>query len=68
MITDDVLFSSLRSMGHAIRTRKLSPVELTGTYLNRLETIGPGTVRTGWSVACSQLQIQGDQRDAAALG
>jgi aspartyl-tRNA(Asn)/glutamyl-tRNA(Gln) amidotransferase subunit A len=41
MITDDVLFSSLRSMGHAIRTRKLSPVELTETYLNRLETIGP---------------------------
>jgi peptide/nickel transport system ATP-binding protein len=34
----------------------------------RLETIGSGTVRTGWSVACSQLQIQGDQPDAAALG
>jgi peptide/nickel transport system ATP-binding protein len=32
-----------------------------------LETIGPGTVRTGWSVACSQIQIRGDQRDAAAF-
>jgi len=41
MITDDILFSSLRSMGEAIRTRKLSPVELTEAYLERLERIGP---------------------------
>ncbi|SDI20249.1 MULTISPECIES: ABC transporter ATP-binding protein [Bradyrhizobium] len=32
-----------------------------------LETIGPGTVRTGWSVACSQLQVPGDKRDSAAF-
>jgi aspartyl-tRNA(Asn)/glutamyl-tRNA(Gln) amidotransferase subunit A len=41
MISEDVLFSSVRSMGEAIRSRKLSPVELTEAYLQRLETIGP---------------------------
>src|SRR5580693_209563 len=41
MITDDILFSSVRSLGDAIRTRRLSPVELTEAYLKRLETIGP---------------------------
>jgi aspartyl-tRNA(Asn)/glutamyl-tRNA(Gln) amidotransferase subunit A len=41
MIPDDVLFSGLRSLGEAIRTRKLSPVELTEAYLHRLEYIGP---------------------------
>ncbi len=33
-----------------------------------LETIGPGTIRAGWSVACSQLNFQGDRRDAVAVG
>jgi peptide/nickel transport system ATP-binding protein len=33
-----------------------------------LETIGPGTIRTGWSVACSQLHTQGDRRDAVTFG
>ena len=41
MITEDVLFSSVRTLGEAIRTRKLSPVGLTEAYLHRLETIGP---------------------------
>src|SRR4051794_6372499 len=41
MVNDDLLFSSLRSMGDAIRTRRVSPVELTEAYLQRLETIGP---------------------------
>ncbi len=41
MISDDLLFSSLRSMGDAIRKRQVSPVELTEAYLQRLETIGP---------------------------
>ncbi|HEY2014776.1 MAG TPA: amidase [Bryobacteraceae bacterium] len=41
MVTEDILFSSVRSLGDAIRTRKLSPVELTEAYLKRLETIGP---------------------------
>ncbi|MES2193337.1 MAG: ABC transporter ATP-binding protein [Pseudomonadota bacterium] len=33
-----------------------------------LETIGPGAIRAGWSVACSQLNFQGDRRDAVAVG
>jgi peptide/nickel transport system ATP-binding protein len=33
-----------------------------------LETISPGALRAGWSVACCQLQLQGDHRDAAAVG
>lgn len=41
MMSDDILFSSVRSLGDAIKRRKLSPVELTNAYLTRLETIGP---------------------------
>lgn len=41
MVTDDILFSGVRSLSESIRTRKLSPVELTEAYLRRLETIGP---------------------------
>jgi aspartyl-tRNA(Asn)/glutamyl-tRNA(Gln) amidotransferase subunit A len=41
MVTEDILFSSVRALGESIRTRKLSPVELTEAYLKRLETIGP---------------------------
>jgi peptide/nickel transport system ATP-binding protein len=33
-----------------------------------LETITPGAIRAGWSVACSQLHFQGDRRDAVAVG
>lgn len=38
---DDVLFLSVRQLGERIRQRKLSPVELTQAYLERLEKIGP---------------------------
>jgi len=41
MVTDDILFSGIRSLGNSVRARKLSPVELTEAYLKRLETIGP---------------------------
>jgi aspartyl-tRNA(Asn)/glutamyl-tRNA(Gln) amidotransferase subunit A len=37
----NVVFSSVRELGELIRTRKLSPVEITEAYLTRLETIGP---------------------------
>jgi peptide/nickel transport system ATP-binding protein len=33
-----------------------------------LATITPGTIRTGWSVACSQLQPPGGRADAIAVG
>jgi aspartyl-tRNA(Asn)/glutamyl-tRNA(Gln) amidotransferase subunit A len=41
MINEAILFSSVRAQGEAIRAHKLSPVELTRAYLNRLEKIGP---------------------------
>ena len=45
MIGDDVLFAPVRDLGHLLRTRKVSSVELTRAYLGRLETIGPGLVQ-----------------------
>ncbi len=41
MISDDVFFWSVRAQGEAIKSGKLSPVELAEGYLNRLEKIGP---------------------------
>jgi len=41
MIGEEILFSSVRALGESVRKRKLSPVELTKAYLDRLETIGP---------------------------
>jgi aspartyl-tRNA(Asn)/glutamyl-tRNA(Gln) amidotransferase subunit A len=41
MLNDDVFFSSVRSLGNAIKSRQLSPIELTKAYLSRLEKIGP---------------------------
>ncbi len=41
MISEDIFFSGVRAQGEAIKARKLSPVELTEGYLNRLEKIGP---------------------------
>jgi len=41
MIGDDLLFSSVRELGALLRARKASSVELTDSYLHRLETIGP---------------------------
>jgi aspartyl-tRNA(Asn)/glutamyl-tRNA(Gln) amidotransferase subunit A len=36
-----VVFRSVRELGEAVRTRALSPVELTETFLDRLERLGP---------------------------
>lgn len=40
MITNDTLFLSVAELAVQIRARKLSPVELTEAYLQRLETAG----------------------------
>jgi aspartyl-tRNA(Asn)/glutamyl-tRNA(Gln) amidotransferase subunit A len=40
-VNDDVLFDSLAALGGLLRARKISSVELTRTYLDRLETLGP---------------------------
>jgi Asp-tRNA(Asn)/Glu-tRNA(Gln) amidotransferase A subunit family amidase len=44
----DVLFSSVRELGALLRQRKISSLELTRAYLDRLETLGPrlGAVAT----------------------
>ena len=40
MITNDTLFATVSELAAQIRARKLSPVELTEAYLQRLETVG----------------------------
>lgn len=41
MLTDETFFSSIQELGALLRSRRLSPVELTEGYLDRLEKIGP---------------------------
>lgn len=41
MLSDDIIFASITEQSALIKARKLSPVELTEKYLQRLETIGP---------------------------
>src|SRR5215212_9816062 len=40
MLPDDILYSSVTELGALIRARRVSPVELTESYLARLETVG----------------------------
>lgn len=40
-MTSSPVFLSIRALGDLIRTRQLSPVELTKVFLDRLETMGP---------------------------
>lgn len=37
----NAVYIPIRQLSELIRTRKISPIELTETFLNRLETIGP---------------------------
>jgi len=41
MLSEDILFLPVRELGERIRTRKLSPVALAESYLERSERIGP---------------------------
>jgi aspartyl-tRNA(Asn)/glutamyl-tRNA(Gln) amidotransferase subunit A len=41
VLTEDVLFLSVRELGERVRARKLSPVELAESYLYRAEKLGP---------------------------
>jgi aspartyl-tRNA(Asn)/glutamyl-tRNA(Gln) amidotransferase subunit A len=41
MSDHDMAFLSIRELAHLIRSRRLSPVELTKLYLDRLERLGP---------------------------
>src|SRR5262245_42419406 len=40
-INDDILFAPIRRQAEQIKDKRLSPVELTRAYLDRLENIGP---------------------------
>ncbi len=40
MLPDDILFSSITDLAAQIRARRISPVELTESYLERLDTAG----------------------------
>lgn len=40
-MNDDILFSDLSQLGQVLRDRKISSLELTRAYLDRLETLGP---------------------------
>jgi aspartyl-tRNA(Asn)/glutamyl-tRNA(Gln) amidotransferase subunit A len=48
MLSDDVLYLSVRELGSQIKARKIRPVQLTESYLARLEKFGPklGAVAT----------------------
>ena len=48
MLTDDILFLTVHELSAQIRAKKISPVELTRSYLDRLEKLGPrlGAVAT----------------------
>jgi len=41
VVGEDVLYLPIRQLGELLRTRKLSPVELTDSYLERSERLGP---------------------------
>ncbi|MDT4898346.1 MAG: hypothetical protein QOH25_3423 [Acidobacteriota bacterium] len=40
MLPDDILFSSITELATQIRARRISPIELTESYLERLDKIG----------------------------
>ncbi len=41
MLGEDILYLSVRELGERVRTRKISPVELTESYLARSQRLGP---------------------------
>ncbi len=40
MLSEDILFSSIKELAKQLRSKQISPVELTESYLQRLETLG----------------------------
>ncbi|HEX8173954.1 MAG TPA: amidase [Pyrinomonadaceae bacterium] len=40
MLSEDILYSSITELGRLLRARRISPVELTKSYLDRLERLG----------------------------
>ena len=63
MLSDDVLYMSVRDLGLQIKARKIRPVQLTESYLARLEKFGPklGAVATLTSRHALQLAKQAEK-------
>jgi len=40
MLSQEILFSSIKELARQLRSKQISPVELTESYLQRLETLG----------------------------
>jgi aspartyl-tRNA(Asn)/glutamyl-tRNA(Gln) amidotransferase subunit A len=63
MLSDDVLYMSVRELGSQIKARKIRPVQLTESYLARLEKFGAklGAVATLTSKHALQLARQAEK-------
>ena len=60
MISEDVLYLSVRELGNRIHARKLSPVELTEAYLERSQKYGP--LLNAYATLTPQLALQQARR------
>jgi aspartyl-tRNA(Asn)/glutamyl-tRNA(Gln) amidotransferase subunit A len=67
MLSDDILYLSVRELGTQLKARKISAVELTESYLARLEKLGPklGAVATITRDLAMQQAKQADKEIAA---
>ncbi|OLE51908.1 MAG: amidase [Acidobacteria bacterium 13_1_20CM_3_53_8] len=63
MLSDDILFSSITDLSKQIRAKRISPVELTESYLDRLEKFGP---RLGAVAQLMRDSAMGEARAAEA--
>jgi len=63
MLSDDVLYMSVRELGSQIKARKIRPVQLTESYLSRLEKFGPkvGAIATVTSKHALQTARQAEK-------
>jgi aspartyl-tRNA(Asn)/glutamyl-tRNA(Gln) amidotransferase subunit A len=67
MLSEEILYLSVRELGSRIKARKIRPVELTESYLARLEKLGSklGAVATITSKVALQQAKQAEQEIAA---
>ena len=67
MLSDDILYMSVHELGLQIKSRKTRPVELTESYLARLERLGPrlGAIATITSKLARQQARQAQEEIAA---
>ena len=64
MAPEDVAFSSVTQLAPQVRSRKVSPVELTQLYLNRIKRLDPQLLAVitlteeGWSLTLGSMPIR----------